>query len=239
VSAALLLTALAHGTVWAQPPSPQPAPPQPASQPGGPLSSQLRLNCGENTPDVILDVPQLTVEEITLEVERLQAHLDLDARVASLVQLRAGVDVVIDGVTITIKGVQAQLLLVVCLENVRQILDRVIALLEQNPDILNDLVGGVTNLLSQTLNDLGQTVLTFVTQTGDLVERILGGDGAVLGQNVVGNVLSLPVLSETTNAAGQTVRRVQGPSGSVIEVILDQAGNILSTRVVTQAVGRS
>lgn len=97
-----------------------------------------------------------------------------------------------------------------------------------------DNAGGVTNLLGQTVNDLGQTVLTFVDQTGNLVQRTVGGNGTIVGQSNLGSILSLPTISETTNAAGQTVRRVQAQGGGVIEAVLDQAGNVLSMRIVNQ-----
>ena len=62
---------------------------------------------GSDQPDVLLDVPNLSVDDITLNVHNLVANLSLDARVASLVQLKAGVDVRIDSVHLNIKGVQA------------------------------------------------------------------------------------------------------------------------------------
>jgi hypothetical protein len=44
-------------------------------------------------PDVLPDVPKLTVEEISLEVDNLHAQIALEARLADLVQLRVGADV--------------------------------------------------------------------------------------------------------------------------------------------------
>jgi hypothetical protein len=35
-------------------------------------------------PDVLLDIPDLSVQSITLDVENLQAHIALDARLANL-----------------------------------------------------------------------------------------------------------------------------------------------------------
>src|SRR4051794_17012377 len=49
-------------------------------------------------PDVLLDVADVSVEEINFEVDNLKAHLSLDAKVANLVQLNVGVDVSIDKV---------------------------------------------------------------------------------------------------------------------------------------------
>jgi hypothetical protein len=57
-----------------------------------------------NPPDVWLNVPDLSVDEISIVVEDLQAHVSLSAGVANLVSLNAGVDVSIDKVNLTITG---------------------------------------------------------------------------------------------------------------------------------------
>ena len=75
----------------------------------------------DQQPDVVLDIPNLSVDEITLKVENLQAKVALDAQLASLLKLSAGADVSIDQVDLTIKGVQAQAALIVRLDNVRAI----------------------------------------------------------------------------------------------------------------------
>jgi hypothetical protein len=57
-----------------------------------------------NPPDVWLNVPDLSVQEISLLVEDLQAHVSISATVANLVSINAGVDVSIDKVNLTILG---------------------------------------------------------------------------------------------------------------------------------------
>ena len=57
-----------------------------------------------NPPDVWLNVPDLSVQEISLVVEDLQAHVSISATVANLVSINAGVDVSIDKVNLTILG---------------------------------------------------------------------------------------------------------------------------------------
>ncbi|HEY0101806.1 MAG TPA: hypothetical protein VGB76_22965, partial [Pyrinomonadaceae bacterium] len=81
-------------------------------------SERRRQSAASGDPDVLLDVPNLSVEEITLEVENLRAKVSLDARLANLLQLSAGADAGIDKVKLTIKGVRAELLLKVRLDNV-------------------------------------------------------------------------------------------------------------------------
>jgi hypothetical protein len=54
-------------------------------------------------PDVLLDVPQLRVEEIILEVEDLRAHVSVQAEVLNLLRLSVGADVQLGGVHLEIK----------------------------------------------------------------------------------------------------------------------------------------
>jgi hypothetical protein len=227
-------------------------------------SARRRQEAATGDPDVLLDVPNLSVDEITLDVENLRARVSLDARLANLLQLTAGADVGIDKVKLTIKGVRAEVLLKVRLDNVAAIIDRTLTTIDRNPQILERLlqsvdttvgtVGGVANtalgpggavsnltapngLLSQTVNTLGQTVQRTVDRAGNLVERTVDTAGKVVNQKTVGNVSSLSVLSETTNTAGQVLRRVTDTSGAVIELTLDAAGKVVNSRVVSQATG--
>ena len=224
-------------------------------------SSQRRQNeANSGDPDVLLDVPNLSVDEITLEVENLRAKVSLDARLANLLQLSAGADVGIDKVKLTIKGVKAEVLLKVKLDNVAAIIDRTLTTIDRNPQILERLlttvdntvgtVGNVANtalqpggLLSQTVNTLGQTVQRTLDTTGNIVEKTLDTTGKVVNERTVGSVLNtaatgLKVVGETTNNAGQTVRRLQDASGGIIEVVLDSAGKIVSSKIVSGATNR-
>src|SRR5687768_7339237 len=79
--------------------------------------------------DVVLEVPELSVDSIGLQVDNLRAHLSLDAEVASLVMLTAGVDVSIDQVFVEITGVVAEAYLYVDLDNVAVIVDRALTTL--------------------------------------------------------------------------------------------------------------
>ena len=215
-------------------------------------SERRRQEAASGDPDVLLDVPNLSVDEITLEVENLRAKVSLDARLANLLQLTAGADVGIDKVKLTIKGVKAEVLLKVRLDNVANIIDRTLTTIDRNPEILVKLlesvdktvgtVGDVANtalqpggVLSQTVNTLGQTVQRTLDTTGNIVEKTLDTTGKVVGSKTVGNLTDLRVLNETTNSAGQTVRRLQDTGGGIIEVILDKAGKVVSSKVVQQA----
>jgi hypothetical protein len=92
-------------------------------------------------PDVLLDVPQLRVEEIILEVEDLRAHVSVQAEVLNLLRLSVGADVQLGGVHLDIKGVEAQALLKVRLDKVAEIINRVLATIDRNPQIVDQIVG--------------------------------------------------------------------------------------------------
>ena len=218
-----------------------------------PVQSQYRPTdpIGGDQPDVLLDIPNLSVDEITLEVANLKAHVALDARVANLVKLTAGVDASIERVNLTIKGVQATALLIVRLDNVRAIIDKTLTTLDNNPQMVDRLlqsvdntvetVGSVANtalqpggVISQTVNSLGQTVTRTVDATGNILEKTLDNTGKVLNSSNVGRLLDLPVIKETTNAAGQIVKQVRDTTGATLEYTLDSTGKVVNSRVLNR-----
>src|SRR4051794_16307912 len=71
-------------------------------------------------PDVLLSVPDLGVDKITLKVEDLQADVDLHARVLDLVDLHVGAHVTLGSVELDIENVRAQAMLKVKLDKVAQ-----------------------------------------------------------------------------------------------------------------------
>ncbi len=86
--------------------------------------------------DVILEIPELSVDSIGLTVSDVRAHVALDANAMNLVQLTAGVDVGIKKVQLGIVGVLAEAYLYVDLDNVAKIVNRVVQTLDRNPQIL-------------------------------------------------------------------------------------------------------
>jgi methyl-accepting chemotaxis protein len=188
-----------------------------------PLAQQVSQS-GQQ-PDVLLDVPNLSVESITLEVDNLQAHIALDARLANLLKLTAGADVSIDKVKLDIKGVQATATLVVRLENVRAIIERTLQTLDNNPQLVTQLLSTVDN----TVNTVGGVANNAVGTVGGIASSALR-TGQVLDLAKSG----LTTVSQTVNGTGQTVRRVRDSAGQLHEVVTDTAGRIVSSRRVTQ-----
>jgi hypothetical protein len=93
---------------------------------------------------VLIDVPQLKVEEIGLEVDNLHARIALEAKLGDLLELHVGADVVADRVALEIKGVDAQAQLKARLDNVYTILDRTLKTVDANPEILTQLAQNST-----------------------------------------------------------------------------------------------
>jgi hypothetical protein len=104
----------------------------------------------DGPPDVLLQVPELHVGRIELIVSKLQADLNLHAKVAGLVQVNAGVQVAVEKVNITIADVDVNLELVVRLGNLVEIVGRVFDSLDLNP-LLIGLIGNVTNLVGEVI----------------------------------------------------------------------------------------
>ena len=114
------------------------ATPTSAQQPTQPISGQRYTATTSTTPnrDVILEIPELSVDSIGLTVSDVKAHVALDANAMNLVQVTAGVDVGIKKVQLGIVGVLAEAYLYVDLDNIAKIVNRVVQTLDRNPQIL-------------------------------------------------------------------------------------------------------
>jgi transcriptional accessory protein Tex/SPT6 len=130
--AGILIAGIACCVIGASPISAQqPTPQQPTAQ-------RAYTSTTSTTPnrDVILEIPELSVDSIGLTVADVKAHVALDANAMNLVQLTAGVDVGIKKVQLGIVGVLAEAYLYVDLDNVAKIVNRVVQTLDRNPQIL-------------------------------------------------------------------------------------------------------
>ncbi|HEU0100231.1 MAG TPA: hypothetical protein VFQ67_15850 [Allosphingosinicella sp.] len=218
-----LLAAAAALAVFASPAAAQDRQDRRAAPARGGQSTALaqQVSQGAEQPDVILDVPNLSVEQITLEVENLQVHIALDARLANLLKLTAGADASIDRVKLDIKGVQATATLVVRLDNVRAIIERTLQTLDNNPQLVTQLLSTVDN----TVNTVGGVANNTVGTVGGIAGTALR-NGQLLDLAASG----LTAVSQTVNSTGQTVRQVRDRAGQLLEVVTDSAGRIVSSR---------
>lgn len=168
--------------------------------------------------DVVLDIPDLCVEEIQLDVRNLEAHLALNARVANLVNVDAGADVTIANVSLGIRGVRAQALLLIDLDNVVYVVDRTLQFIDENPQLVTGLFRTTQGALT-TVGGLGESAL----QPGGVVDNAVGTVGRTLDNVTAPNGL----LSQTVNTLNQTVQRVVTSTGSIVERTVDNAGNLV------------
>jgi hypothetical protein len=107
-------------------------------------------------PDVLLDVPKLNVEELSLEVEELRVRVAFLAELADLVKINVGLDAEVDEVKLQIKGVEAQAQLKARLDNVRAIFGEVLEALEHSPQFFRqalDVVNQTTETPEETAWD--------------------------------------------------------------------------------------
>jgi hypothetical protein len=146
-------------------------------------------------PDVLLDVPELSVEEISLEVEDLRARVSLQADVLQLLKLHVGVEAELGRVDLTIKGVEAKALLKVRLDNVARIVDRVLTTVDNNPDIVERL-----------LEHVGETVEQVGAGAGEAVGEVGEGAGRAVGE------------------IGGAVDKVGRAAGGIVEDVGEGAG---------------
>ena len=107
-----------------------------------PPTQRVTSQSGGLTPnrDVILEIPELSVDSIGLTVSDVRAHVSLDANAMNFVQITAGVDVSIKKVQLSISGVLAEAYLYVDLDNVARVVERVVATLDRNPEILTQVL---------------------------------------------------------------------------------------------------
>jgi len=146
-------------------------------------------------PDVLLDVPTLKVEEITLEVADLRARVSLNAEVLDLLRLHVGADVGLGKVNLGIKGVEAQALLKVRLDNVAAIISDVLQTIDNNPQLLEN----ITTTVARAVDDVG-------TAAG----RAVGDIGTSTGEAVSGAVRGLTpgIASAATGGVASTAQKV-------------------------------
>jgi hypothetical protein len=141
-------------------------------------------------PDIWLNVPNLSVDRVSLIAENFKAHVSLATSVANLVSLNTGVDVSMDKVNLTLKSkmyisesvtstmlfldVKTQVQLTMDLDNIAQIITRTLASLDLHPllaSITRDTFKSVRNLLS-VFTDNGQLIYQII-DSGKVILYIL------------------------------------------------------------------
>lgn len=197
-------------------------------------------------PDVYLNVPQLSVGRIELDVDNLQADINLNANVASLVTINAGVAVSIQNINLTITDVEAELELVVRLGNLVDIVNRVFQSLDLNPLLINTLnnvtsavtgalptiVGAVDGLLGSITQ--GGTQLSFlVDNLGNIVQEVTSGSGNPV-TSIVGNYLTNMTYTGTSESLGGGLTQKTysySPLSALVNIVFNTAGQVVQATV--------
>ena len=182
----------------------------------------------DQQPDVLLDVPNLKVDEIHLEVDNLQARVSLVAQVLNLLTLQVGADVSLGKVVLDIKGVDAAAVLKVRLDNVAAIIDSVMTTIDNNPQILEDLTSG----LGQAVGELGRG-------SGEALEEVGAGAGGAAQEVGAG---AGRAVGEVGQGAGSAVQSVGGEVGGAVDDLgqaAGDAGGTLVDKVLGGAAGRT
>jgi hypothetical protein len=171
-------------------------------------------------PDVLLDVPELRVDEISLEVQDLRARVSLQADVLELLKLHVGVDAGLGRVQLTIKGVEAKVLLKVHLENVARILDRVLTTIDNNPDIVERLTEQLGHAVEDVGAGAGRAVGDVGTAAGSAVEELGEGAGTAVGD------------------VGRGAGRAVGDVGAGAATAVEEFGDVVSDSTDEEAAPR-
>ncbi|KAF2714225.1 hypothetical protein K504DRAFT_462653 [Pleomassaria siparia CBS 279.74] len=198
-------------------------------------------------PDVYLNVPELHVGRIELTVENLQADINLNAKVAGLVTVNAGVQVSVEKINITISDVDVELELIVRLGHLVDIVERVFESLDLNPLLLG-LINNVTNLIGDVVGAVdgllgsitqGGTTLNFlVDNLGNIVQEVVGGATGGLSQ-IVGNYKqNMTQVGADKNLGNGLIQKTfeYAALGSLVDIVFNTAGQVVQA-VVQKATG--
>ncbi|KAK6542099.1 hypothetical protein TWF694_007868 [Orbilia ellipsospora] len=200
-------------------------------------------------PDVYLNVPQLSVGRIELDVENLKADINLNANVAGLVSINAGVAVSIQKVNITIADVDAQLELIVRLGHLVEIVERVFSSLDLNP-LLISAINGVTNVLDTVVGAVdgllgsitqGDTKLSFlIDNLGNIVQEVVQGvDGAPVS-TIVGNYLTnMTFTGDQKQLDNGLIQKTYSysPLNALVNIVFNTAGQVVQAVVAKPGSG--
>ena len=194
-------------------------------------------------PDVHLNVPKLSVGRIELDVDELSANLNLNAQVANLVTLNAGVALSVQKVNITIADVDAQLVLDVRLGHLVDIVNRVFQSLDLNPlligalnnvtGIVDSVIGEVDSLLG-TITRGGSTLSFIVDNLGNIVQQVVKTAGQAPVSSIVGNYLQNMTFTgvEQTLSNGLVQKQYSySPLNSLVDIVFNKAGQVVQATV--------
>ncbi|KAI7361294.1 hypothetical protein KC354_g8177 [Hortaea werneckii] len=203
-----------------------------------------------SAPDVYLNVPTLHVGRIELDVDNLNADINLNAKVAQLVSINAGVQVGINKVNLTIADVDAELELVVRLGHLVDIVNRVFESLDINPSLintLNNVTSDVTGLLDEVVGEV-DGLLGSITQGGNNVRFVVDNLGNIVQtvnnstSSIVGNYAQNMTFTGDSKSVGSGLTQKTysySPLKSLVDIVFNKAGQIVQATVQKSGSGNS
>ena len=178
-----------------------------------------------------------------MDVDELSANLNLNAQVANLVTLNAGVALSVQKVNITIADVDAQLVLDVRLGHLVDIVNRVFQSLDLNPlligalnnvtGIVDGVIGEVDSLLG-TITRGGSTLSFIVDNLGNIVQQVVKTAGQAPVSSIVGNYLQNMTFTgvEQTLSNGLVQKQYSySPLNSLVDIVFNKAGQVVQATV--------
>ncbi|KAF2113411.1 hypothetical protein BDV96DRAFT_476990, partial [Lophiotrema nucula] len=193
-------------------------------------------------PDVYLNVPELHVGRIELDVEQLQADINLNAKVAGLVTVNAGVQVSVQKINVTIADVDVNLELIVRLGHLVDIVERVFESLDLNPLLLG-LINNVTSLVGEVIGAVdgllgsitqGGTTLNFlIDNLGNIVQEVAGGATGGLS-SIVGNYQqNMTQVGDLVQLGNGLVQKTfsYGALSALVDIVFNTAGQVVQATV--------
>jgi len=200
-------------------------PEKPHTESRVPRAAGQQGNAGQQ-PEVLFDVPLLKVDEIHLEVDSLRAHVSVLAEILTLLRLQVGVDATLQKVSLDIKGVEALAVLKARLDNVAAIIDRVMTTIDNHPEILAELAGGLGpapgglgQRAGEALEGAGERAGPAVQSAGGEAGRAAGeagrgaaGAGGAAGDNGLGRVAGALVAVQVPAGSRPLVLRQIRPA---------------------------
>jgi hypothetical protein len=188
-------------------------------------------------PDVYLNVPTLSVGRIELDVDNLQADINLNAAVAGLVTINAGVAVGITKVNLTITDVSAEVELIVRLGHLVDIVNRVFESLDLNPLLINvlnnvtsivdNVIGAVDGLLG-SITQGGTTLNFLVDNLGNIVQEV-GGASSIVGNYL--NNMTFTGQQQTLQNGNIQKTFSYSPLSALVNIVFNTAGQIVQATV--------
>ncbi|KAG8623004.1 hypothetical protein KVT40_007980 [Elsinoe batatas] len=167
---------------------------------------------------------------------------DLNAKVASLVTLNAGVQLSVQNINLTIADVNVELELVVRLGHLVDIVNRVFESVDLNPLIVSignateSLVGAIVSEVDGLLGTItqGGTTLSFIVDSlGNIVQQVTGGAGGAL-DTIVGNFQQNMTLTGSLTQLGNGLQKgtySYSPLNAMVDIVTNTAGQVVSAVV--------